>query len=214
MPDLAEATGRQLGTSFAPEKFPEANINECHAAGLGNAGRSATTHGSHRRAAALRATDWRNAHVRQLSGHPEPTKAVRLIFEYDGDQVRLVSQQPVEVALTDADLVQPDSPGFFVDVRDNGGRTLARATARGAFAGSVEVFPEKPGEPFQRVDVARPKGAFTVVMPMPAAADRLAVVQIAPDQTGPQPPPGGGPAAAAAALKATDLASFPLSRTP
>jgi hypothetical protein len=148
------------------------------------------------------------------AGHPEPTKAVRLIFEYDGDQVRLVSQQPVEVALTDADLVQPDTPGFFVDIRDNGGRTLARATARGAFAGSVEVFPEKPGEPFQRVDVARPKGAFTVVMPMPAAADRLAVVQIAPDQTGPQAPPGGGPAAAAAALKATDLASFPLSRTP
>jgi hypothetical protein len=143
----------------------------------------------------------------------EPTKAVRLIFEYDGDQVRLVSQQPVEVALTDADLVQTDRPGFFVDVRDSGGQTLARAAAQNAFSGSLEVFPEQPGEPFRRIDVDRPKGAFTVVVPTPAAADHVTVLQITPDQTGVQQP-GGVPGPSAAQVKATDLASFPLSQKP
>src|SRR5690348_16724877 len=46
---------------------------------------------------------------------PAPTKAVRLIFEYEGDQVRLISQQPVDVAVTGADIVQTDHPGFYVD---------------------------------------------------------------------------------------------------
>ena len=81
------------------------------------------------------------------SSASQPMKAVRLIFEYDGDQVRLVSQQPVDVALTSADLVQTDSPGFYVDSRDNRERTLVTVAARNAFSGSAEVFPEQPGEP-------------------------------------------------------------------
>src|SRR5262245_60890906 len=30
---------------------------------------------------------------------PEPVRSVRLIFEYEGDKVRLVSQQPVDMAV-------------------------------------------------------------------------------------------------------------------
>src|SRR4051812_46235570 len=63
------------------------------------------------------------ARLMATSSANQPTKAVRLIFEYDGDQVRLVSQQPVDVALTDADIVQPHATGFFVDARDAGGQT-------------------------------------------------------------------------------------------
>ena len=36
---------------------------------------------------------------------PTPTRAMRLIFEYEGDQVRLVSQMPVDLLITGFDLV-------------------------------------------------------------------------------------------------------------
>ena len=71
----------------------------------------------------------------------QPAKTVRLIFEYEGDQVRLVSQQPVDMAITGFDIAQTEHPGFYVDSRDAGGATLARVAAHAAFAGSAEVFP-------------------------------------------------------------------------
>jgi hypothetical protein len=54
---------------------------------------------------------------------PAPTRAMRLIFEYEGNQVRLVSQQPVEMAITGSDLARVEHPGYYVDTRDGGGRT-------------------------------------------------------------------------------------------
>ena len=104
------------------------------------------------------------------SSQPPPTRAMRLIFEYEGNQVRLVSQQPVEMAITGSDIAQVEQPGYYVDTRDARDRTLARVPARNAFSASVEVFPEKPGEPISRVDVAQPRGAFTVVVPIPEDA--------------------------------------------
>src|SRR5262245_1280796 len=112
------------------------------------------------------------------SSQPAPTRAMRLIFEYEGNQVRLVSQQPVEMAITGSDLARVEHPGYYVDTRDASDRTLARVPARNAFSASVEVFPEKPGEPIARVDVLQQRGAFTVVVPVPENADYLSVVQI------------------------------------
>ena len=91
------------------------------------------------------------------SGMELPThKAVRLIFEYDGDTVRLVSQQNVDMAVTGFEMSGVDHPGYYVDTRDAAGATLARVAARGAFVGSAEVFPEKPGDPITRVEIAAP----------------------------------------------------------
>ena len=137
------------------------------------------------------------------SGHSVFEQAVRLIFEYDGDSVRLVSQQPVDVVVTGIDPAPVHPPGIYVDTRDAAGATLTRVAAPGALAESVEVYPEQPGEPIRRVDVTRPSGAFTVVVPAPATASRVAVVRVA---TGPPAAPGQVGAAAAV----TDLATFPL----
>lgn len=137
--------------------------------------------------------------------------AMRLIFEYDGDEVRLVSQQPVDMVVTGADLAQVHGPGTFVDARDSANRTLARVHARGMSEGSAEVFPEKPGQPIVRVAIARPRGAFTVVVPAPQAAARVAVVRVEPDAAAPA---GVRAAGAAPALQSTELGSFPLQRKP
>lgn len=149
---------------------------------------------------------------------PPPTSAaVRLIFEYDGDEVRLVSQQPVDMAVTGADLAQAHHAGMFVDARDKSNRTVARVHAHGAGENTVEVFPEKAGEPITRVPIARPRGAFSVVLPAPKAAARVAVVRVQPGAAPPAAPGARAPEGAARAapeLQTTELASFALQRKP
>lgn len=141
--------------------------------------------------------------------HGGPVRSVRLIFEYEGDRVRLVVQQPVETTVTGFDLPQVDHPGYYVESRDANENSLARVPARNAFLGSAEVFPENHAEPIRRVDVPNPKGAFTVVVPAPETADHVTVLQLVP---GKPPVPGLAGLATGAPVKheVVDLVSFPL----
>ncbi len=109
-----------------------------------------------------------------------PTPAVRLIFEYEGDEVRLVSQQPVDVAVTGFDLAQVPEPGHYVETRGSQNEPLSRVPVREAFATSQEVFPEQPGEPITRVDLPKPQGAFTVVVPAGPDATQIALLRVLP----------------------------------
>jgi hypothetical protein len=151
-----------------------------------------------------------NAMPTNDANQPTPTLAMRLIFEYDGDQVRLVSQQPVDLAVTGFDIARSQRPGYYVDARDGHGHTLARVPARGAYSGSLEVFPEQPGEPISRVDVVKPHGAFTVVVPVPDGADHVSVVHVA--QPRPDTPGSASRAIGAVpeTLEVRELAKFPL----
>jgi len=143
------------------------------------------------------------------SGMELPTnKAVRLIFEYEGGTVRLVSQQNVEMAVTGFDMSGVDHPGYYVDTRDASGATLARVAARGAFVGSAEVFPERPGDPITRVEVAEPKGAFTVVVPVTDSTSQVAVTRVAPGAAGQAPRDASARGVSDAV--STDIATFPL----
>lgn len=118
-----------------------------------------------------------------------PRPALRLIFEYDGDEVRLVSQHPVDVAVPGFDLARVPRPGYYVETRSAENEPLSRVPAREAFSTSVEVFPETPGEPITRIDLPRPRGAFTVVVPAGEAVKRVALmrVQPPPDEAAPRP---------------------------
>jgi len=148
------------------------------------------------------------------SSQPAPTRAMRLIFEYEGNQVRLVSQQPVEMAITESDLARVGHPGYYVDTRDANDRTLARVPARNAFSASVEVFPQRPGEPISRVDVAQPRGAFTVVVPVPENADYFSVVQITPGRPETQAPASRTTSPVEGGTQITELGRFPLTANP
>jgi len=128
-----------------------------------------------------------------------PVRAVRLIFEYEGDRVRLLQEQPVEVAAGNLQTAAPDEAGVFVDVRDASNKTLARVHARGALVGSVEVFPERHDQPIVRADVPQPKGAFTVVVPAPAETDHATLVRVPPADP-----------SARGAREVVDLVSFPI----
>ena len=109
----------------------------------------------------------------------ESPQAVRLIFEYEGDQVRLVSQQPVDMPVVSLRPDEGDQVGHFIETRDAAGARIARIPVHGAFQGSAEVFPENPDEPITRVDV-EPKGAFTVVVPATDAVANVALLRVSP----------------------------------
>ena len=136
------------------------------------------------------------------AGTSTPVRASRLIFEYDGDRVRLVSEHPVEVASANLQMAGGEDAGTFVDVRDAANRTLARVPAQHAFSTSLEVFPERHDEPITRTDVAQAKGAFTVLVPTPDETDHATIVRVAALPAGAR---GAGP-------ETTDLVSFPLRR--
>jgi hypothetical protein len=139
-----------------------------------------------------------------------PARAVRLIFEYDGDQVSLVSQQPVDMAVPSFDVGQQrQQPGVYVHARDDRGATLAAVPAPQAFSSSLEVFPEQPGEPIVRVDMPRPHGAFTVVVPASDAARQIAVVRVS-GAVSPIPPGARADVAGPPLVTETELATFPL----
>ncbi|HSK25941.1 MAG TPA: hypothetical protein VK894_03425 [Jiangellales bacterium] len=145
------------------------------------------------------------------SGEPAASRAVRLIFEYEGDDVRLVAQQWVDVAVPGVDLA-PDAPppGRYVEARTEGDEPLARVPIRAGFETSAEVFPEQLGEPITRVAVDRPSGAFTVVVPASEVADHVAVVEVgraAPEAPGPE---GGSTSPAPGAAEVVEIASFRL----
>lgn len=141
---------------------------------------------------------------------PTPTLALRLIFEYEGDRVRLVSQTPVDLAVTGFDLARTQRAGYYVDTRDAGGQTLARVPARNVFSASTEVFPEQPGEPITRVALPTPRGAFTVVVPAPDGADSVSVVRVAATPTDAAAPGARAADGAGTSLQTTDIASFSL----
>lgn len=152
-----------------------------------------------------------------------PVPAIRLIFEFEGDKISLLSQQPVEMVVTGSDLAQRVTAGTFVDARDANNQTLARVHARGAAQPSAEVYPEKHGDPFLNMPVAIPKGAFTVVIPAPMAAARVAVVRLEPSKpvtTRASTPSSesthaeGASETASPALELTELATFALQRRP
>jgi hypothetical protein len=144
------------------------------------------------------------------TSQPMPTLAIRLIFEYEGQQVRLVSQQPVDIAITGFDITRAQHPSYYIDTRAADGWTLARVPARDAMSGSAEVFPERSDEPITRIDGARLRGAFTVVVPVPEGADHVAVVHVAPATPEALLPSSRATSAVPGSPEVTELASFPL----
>jgi hypothetical protein len=117
-----------------------------------------------------------------MSDTPQPasTQAVRLIFEYEGDRVNLVTKQPVNMVVTGFDIAQASQLGYYIDARDANNKTLVRVPAHNAFDTSTEVFPEQAGDPIVRIDMPIPRGSFTVVVPVSDRASHVTIVRIAP----------------------------------
>jgi hypothetical protein len=151
-------------------------------------------------------SDWKRiapverAEAMNVDSAPPPSGAIRLIFEHDGDRVRIVQQAPVDIAPSSLPVTTGEGLGVFVDVRDADNRTLARVPAPHALSSSLEIFPERHDQPIVRTDAPRATGAFTVVVPVIAGADHVTIVRVDASSSDDR----------AGALRTTDLVSFSL----
>lgn len=110
--------------------------------------------------------------------------AVRLIFSYRGEDVRLVHQQPVDVVVPGMDLTREERPGRFVEVRSADDARLSQVPVRVSMTNRVEVFPEDHRDPITTVELPEAMGAFTVVVPVSPRAHHVALVdRAAPEGT-------------------------------
>jgi hypothetical protein len=98
---------------------------------------------------------------------PRSRQAMRLIFTYEGDEIRLVSRQPVEVVIPPTDPVVDveGEQGFWVEVRSADETTLYRRILPDPFQRDVEVFSDDPEQSISWVPVAEPRGSFSVLVP-------------------------------------------------
>lgn len=122
-----------------------------------------------------------------LPGEPPPhRRAIRLVFAYEGDQVRLVSRTRIEKVLpqTDQSADALDFRGTWSEVRDAGGALLDRRVLVDPMPRDAEVFPEQLDGEISRQPLERPTGVFTLLVPDVDGADHVAVLSNAPGQVG------------------------------
>ena len=107
---------------------------------------------------------------------PPSERAVRLIFEFEGDNVRLVSAQHVDMIVPSSDPVEDyGSQGCWVALHDAQNRTLFRRVVPQAMRNDVEGPSDEPGHPMVRRPLERPAGMFVVVVPELAEAEQVTV---------------------------------------
>lgn len=94
-------------------------------------------------------------------------KAMRLTFSYQGDQVKLVSQQPVEMTVPPSDPLKgyEEHKGFWAELKSDQDKTLYRRVLHNPTRNDAEVFSDDPEQSISREPAPKRKGVFVVVVP-------------------------------------------------
>lgn len=110
----------------------------------------------------------------------QKARSVRLTFSYDGPDLRLESRQPVEMLAPPSDPVEgyAHQTGFWTEVRDAQGSVLHRRIMHDPVRRDAEVFSPDPEHSIARVPIERPRGAFTVLVPLMPGADHVALMGV------------------------------------
>ena len=118
---------------------------------------------------------------------PEPTKAMRLTFSYDGNEVKLISQQRTEMTVPPSDPLKGygKHKGFWAELKNKRDKTLYRQVMHNPTTNDVEVFPETPGESISREPAPKRKGVFVVVVPDTDKGEEVTLFRSAPEASGP-----------------------------
>ena len=143
-------------------------------------------------------------------------KAVRLIFSYQGDQVKLVSQQPVEMTVPPSDSLKgyEDHKGFWAEVKSAQDKTLFRRVLHNPTRNDAEVFSDDPEQSISREPAPKRTGVFVVVVP---DTEKGHEVTLSRSSGAPDIEAGGGPKGMAAMRSlatgpATEIARFKLKK--
>jgi hypothetical protein len=118
----------------------------------------------------------------QPSASHAAAKCIRLIFEYEGDKIRLIRRQEVDLQPPPS---VPQAPsdreiGFWLEVRDSELHVMHRQRMHDPVEMHPEVFSSEPGQTIARAKAPAQKGAFTVVVPRIVDSDHIAFMRLRP----------------------------------
>ena len=118
---------------------------------------------------------------------PAPNKAMRLTFSYNGDDVKLLSQERTEMTVPPSDQVKgyAKHKGFWAELKSGSDKTLYRTVMHNPTKNDAEVFPESPGGVISRQPAPKRKGVFVVVVPDTEKGEEVILSRSAPDTKGP-----------------------------
>lgn len=103
--------------------------------------------------------------------HRRQQRALRLIFEQRGGELKLVSTQRLNMVVPPPQALVPkrDTRGSWLELRDREGRPVYRRTIDNPQQG-IEVVADGPGEALRRIEEDTGVRAFFVVVPDIAGA--------------------------------------------
>jgi hypothetical protein len=127
--------------------------------------RKAATRSISRKAA--KKTTSRKSAKRSVQPSAESPTAMRLTFSYQGDRVKLVSQQPVEMTVPPSDPLKgyEQHKGFWAELKSDQDKTLFRRVLHNPTRNDAEVFSDDPEQSISRAPAPKRKGVFVVVVP-------------------------------------------------
>jgi len=128
------------------------------------------------------------AKSKQTKAATESPKALRLTFSFDGDKVKLVSQQTVEMVVPASDPVKGFSKqkGFWAELKNEQNKTLYRRVMHNPTRNDAEVFSGGPDQNISRAPAPKRKGVFVVVVPDTEKGDAVTLSRSSPPTTGPK----------------------------
>ncbi len=106
------------------------------------------------------------------TGGDPRNRSVRLVFEYEGTEIKLISHQRVAMVPNPPHALVPrhDERGFWLVLADADEHPLYRRVIDNPIRHDIEVVADDPHYPLTRVKVEKPHGRFFVVVPdIPAA---------------------------------------------
>ena len=113
--------------------------------------------------------------------------AVRLIFSYEGNDIKLESRQRVNMVVAPGEpVVAEGAPeersGFWVEIRDGADQPLRRQLLHNPIPRDAEVFSDDPAQSVARIPLERPSGVFSVLVPEIEEAEYVALIGTPPEQ--------------------------------
>lgn len=106
-------------------------------------------------------------------------KTLRLVYAYDGDEVKLVSKQRVDMLLP-AQETKPEvlaSPGLKYELRDKEECSIFSNIIENPLRSDIEVFSDNPKQTARRVEMPKKKGSFVLLIPEISEAENLVLLE-------------------------------------
>ena len=151
----------------------------------------------------------RTSKLAQTKAAPESTNAVRLTFSYEGDNVKLISQQRTEMTVPASDPLKGEGKykGFWAELVNARDKALYRQVMHNPTRNDAEVFRDTPGQSISREPAPKRKGVFVVVVPDTAQGEEVRLCRSSPETAGP-----ASGLRALASQPATEIARFKLKK--